>query len=176
METGIEKSGADAGGRPTKYKKEFNKLVYQLCLLGATDKQIADALNISVSTLNEWKLKRKGFSESLGRGKILADAKVAAGLYKRATGFFFDETVHEKIEIKDEAEINPGEGEADQEIKIDAYKKKVTTKYQVPDTGAALAWLKNRQKSLWREKQDIGLDDLSNEVLDMLIKKIKGTE
>lgn len=176
METGIEKSGIDAGGRPTKYKKEFNKLAYQLCLLGATDKQIADALNISVSTLNEWKIKRKGFSESLGRGKVLADAKVAAALYKRAQGFFFDETVYEKLELQDEAEIKPGEGDATQEIKVDAYKKKVTTKYQVPDTGAALAWLKNRQKSLWREKQEIRWEDLSEEAIDMLMQKLKGAQ
>jgi hypothetical protein len=29
-------------GRPTKYKEEYNEQAYKLCLLGATDKELAD--------------------------------------------------------------------------------------------------------------------------------------
>jgi len=82
----IEKQGA-AGGRPPKFRKEFTNTVYQLALLGATDDQLAEAFDITVSTVYEWKKKYKGFSEALRRGKLKADGQVAQGLFRRATGF-----------------------------------------------------------------------------------------
>ena len=42
-----------------------------------------------------------------------------------------------------------------------------------PDTGAAMAWLKNRQKGKWRDKQDI---EHSGEVgIASLFEKLNGT-
>ena len=36
--------GNKGGGRPTKFKKEFSKIAYQMCLLGAKDEEIAKLL------------------------------------------------------------------------------------------------------------------------------------
>lgn len=58
-----------------------------MCLLGATDAQMAAALDVSESTLNLWKLKHPGFSESIRQGKDLADGKVAESLFKVACGY-----------------------------------------------------------------------------------------
>lgn len=125
---------ANAVGRPTKYKDEYCKQVYKLSLLGATDKELANFLEIQESTLNDWKLDYPEFSESIKSGKEEADAVVADRLFKRATGY-----EHPEIDIK------MFQGEI---IKTDLIK------HYPPDTTAAIFWLKNRQKDKWREKTE----------------------
>ncbi len=148
------------GGRPTDYKPEFNDQVYKLCLLGATDKEIADFFEIAESTLNLWKKEKSGFSESIRAGKINADAEVAKSLYKRATGYQYDEITYEKV----------GEGQTLTEVaetglesvKSDLYKKKVVTKEVAPDVAAQNIWLKNRRGRVtadaqrWADKVETG--------------------
>ncbi len=122
-------------GRPTGYKKEYSEQVYKLCLLGATDADIAGFFNIRESTLGNWKNKYPEFLESIKRGKTFADANVAERLYQRAMGY---EHPEDKI-FNDNGDplIVP------------------TTKHYPPDTVAAIFWLKNRQKREWRDKQEV---------------------
>lgn len=124
-------------GRPTRYLKAYDEQAYKLCLLGATDERMADIFNIAVSTLNLWKLKHTSFSESLKKGKAFANADVAEALYNRARGYSHDD------------------------VHIANYMGKpiITkiTKHYPPDTGAAMAWLKNREPVLWKDRQDINL-------------------
>jgi len=42
-------------GRPTKYDEKYNEQAYKLCLLGASDKDMADFFQVTESTLNLWK-------------------------------------------------------------------------------------------------------------------------
>lgn len=44
-------------------------------------------------------------------------------------------------------------------LKSSLTKKKIVTKMVAPDPGAALNWLKNRQKKLWRDKVEHGFTD-----------------
>lgn len=122
-------------GRPTKYNESFNEQVEKLSKLGATDAELADFLNIAESTLNDWKLDYPEFSESIKRGKILADSNVADRLYQRAMGFEHDS---EEIKIAD--------GEV---VRVPI------RKIYPPDSTAAIFWLKNRRSKEWREKQEI---------------------
>lgn len=121
-------------GRPTSYSKDYNEKVFKLCLLGATDKDIADFFGIVESTLNEWKLKYPEFSESIKKGKQAADANVGAALYSRAIG-------HTKKDCEE----------------VFQYKGKIVranvAKYFPPDITAIIFWLKNRQPDKWRDKQ-----------------------
>jgi hypothetical protein len=71
-------------GRPTEYNKKYNDTVKGLCLLGATDAQIADCLNVSEKTLNRWKKRYPEFCQSLKDGKVKADTDVATSLYQKA--------------------------------------------------------------------------------------------
>lgn len=122
-------------GRPTKYNESFNEQVEKLSKLGATDAELADFLNIAESTLNDWKLDYPEFSESIKKGKILADSNVADRLYQRAMGFEHDS---EEIKIAD--------GEV---VRVPV------RKIYPPDSTAAIFWLKNRRSKEWREKQEI---------------------
>lgn len=132
-ENGTEKRA----GRPTKYKEEYAQQAYKLCLLGATDKDLADFFDVAESTINEWKLEHEEFSEAIRRGKVVADAEIANSLYHRAKGYKHPE---DKIfQVGGKPLIVP------------------TTKHYPPDTAAALIWLKNRQKDKWRDKQDVSL-------------------
>lgn len=121
-------------GRPTDYREEHNELVRKLCLLGATDKEIAECLNVAESTLNLWKNKYPAFSEALKDGRERADARVGERLYQRAMGYSHPE---EKI-------FNHN----GKEMRIE------TTKHYPPDTVACIFWLKNRQKDRWRDVKD----------------------
>lgn len=132
----IAERGKNVGGRPTEYKPEYDEQCYKLCLLGATDKEMADFFKVSESTLNLWKDKHEGFSESLTRGKILADANIAKSLYHRAKGYEHVETITATFQgkITDTMDV---------------------IKHYPPDTPAATLWLKNRQPAKWRDTQNI---------------------
>lgn len=151
MTTDKEKKPKHPGGRPTKYTEVDLEQVTKLCLLGVTDEEIADFLNICEATLNNWKKEYPEFLESIKNGKEYADANVAKSLYNRACGFDYDEVTFEKLDNKVNLMMSTAEG-----IKTeDCYKKKVVTKKVAPDTGAAFIWLKNRRSGEWRDKQEI---------------------
>ena len=122
-------------GRPTKYDPKYIEQVYKLCLLGATDSDMANFFNISEATLNNWKIEYPDFLESIKNGKERADATVAESLYKRANGY-----EHEDIDIK------MYEGQI--------IKTKLIKHYP-PDTTAGIFWLKNRRPKEWRDKQEV---------------------
>lgn len=120
-------------GRPTKYKEEYNELVYNYCLLGAIDDELATFLDVHVSTIHQWKLDYPDFSDAIKRGKEIADMKVAQALFHRATGYS-----HPDVDIK------VIEGEVVQTELV---------KHYPPDATSIIFWLKNRQKDKWRDKQ-----------------------
>jgi len=142
------------GGRPTKYKPAFNTQAYKLCLLGATDKELAEFFEVQESTVNNWKIEYPRFLESLKRGKLKADAIVAEKLFRRATGYS-----HPDIDIK---------------VINDKIVKTPLIKNYPPDTTAAIFWMKNRRKDNWRDKQviDIDLDGMSEEDAKKVAKYI----
>lgn len=140
-------------GRPTTYKSEYCEQAYKLCLLGFTDDDLAAYFNVHQDTIYEWKKVYKLFSESIKRGKEIADIEVVESLRKRAMGYQYDEVTYEKIEMKID-----GIAEED-DIKTEANKKKVITKEIAPDVTAQIFWLKNRQSKRWRDKQEVGITD-----------------
>ena len=130
----------DLGGRPTKFKPEYIEQSRKLCLLGMTDKEMADFFGVSERTLHGWKKSQPGFLQSLKSGKDLADAEVASKLYHRATGY---EHADLDIRVIDEKIV-----------------KTKLVKHYPPDTTAAIFWLKNRNPGRWRDKPDaLGLED-----------------
>lgn len=124
------------GGRPTKYREEYAEQAYKLCLLGATDKEMADFFGVDESTIIEWRKVHEQFSQSITRGKMIADANVADRLYQRALGYS-----HNAVKI-----FMPAGAESP------VYADYV--EHYPPDTPAASLWLRNRQPAKWRDKQE----------------------
>lgn len=121
-------------GRPTLYKSEYDEQAFKLCLLGATDADLADFFDVNEDTINEWKKVHPTFSESLKKGKLVADANVANRLYQRALGYEHEED--EIFNYRGKPVVVP------------------TVKHYPPDATSAIFWLKNRQKDKWRDKHD----------------------
>lgn len=141
---GNQISVGNNGGAPTDYLPEYSEQAYNYCLLGATDKHLADFFGVHESTINNWKKEYTEFLESIKRGKEQADVEIAQSLFKKAKGF------HQKVlkAFKVRNTIN-GEGSTESiEIAEDEL-------YFPPDTTAIIFWLKNRQPELWRDKQEI---------------------
>ena len=145
-------------GRPTEYKEEYCAQVEKLCKLGATDKEIADFFDVNKATINRWKREYPEFCASVKKGKLWADAEVAHSFHKRATGYQYDEVTYEKLAVSETGMAVDDEGDIE-DTKKEAYKRKVVTKEVPPDGGAALNWLKNRQKDKWRDKIETGITD-----------------
>jgi len=158
-----------AGGRPRKYDPSLNDIAYKLCLLGCTDQQLADFFEVAIDTINYWKKQYPEFLNTLKAGKIKADAEVAATLFKRAKGYQYTEETFEKVDSKEVLDITGTDA-----ITQPAYKKKIVTKHLPGDVGAIVMWLKNRQRMLWKDKQDIGLEfqNLTDTQLDEIIERL----
>lgn len=138
--------GIEKVGRKTKYKTKFDDSAYKLCLLGAIDKEIADFFDVCERTLNYWKKEHESFKIALQNGKIIADTEIAQRLYKRAYGYeYFEETE----EMAPDTCSPTGFAVR--------YKKRVK-KEMPPDTGACMAWLKNRRPENWRETKAVELN------------------
>ena len=125
-----------SAGRPSDYDSEKTpKQAKKACLMGATDKDLADFFGVSETTINNWKNEHPEFLESIREGKDVADAKVAKSLYERALGYEHPE------------------------VHVSNYQGKITltelTKHYPPETTAAILWLKNRQSGKWRDRREV---------------------
>ncbi len=121
-----------AGGRPTKFKKEFVAQAAKLAALGATDREAADFFDVDEATIHRWKHAHPEFCESLKVGKEQADDRVEQSLYRRALGYSHDAV---KIAINAEGKVTEAP----------------FTEHFPPDTTAAIFWLKNRKPEKWRD-------------------------
>jgi hypothetical protein len=123
-------------GRPSVYRAEFAERAREMCFDGATDADLALEFRVHVDTINAWQHRHPAFREAL-KAKSVADGKVVASLFERATGYS-----HKAVKIF----VNPSTGKET----IVEY-----TEHHAPDTTACIFWLKNRQRNQWRDKQDV---------------------
>jgi hypothetical protein len=86
---GNQYARGNKGGRPTKYKPEFAEIAEKLCAKCAfTDAQLADWFEVSVRTINEWKLRHLEFAEALKTGKAETDDLVERGTVAGIIGYY----------------------------------------------------------------------------------------
>ena len=128
----------DGPGRPSHYKPEFAEQAFELCLAGATNRDLAETFEVGHSTIDNWLHKHPEFAQAVRRGRALADGKVAHGLYARAIGYSYETT---------RVVLCKGEPVALQQ-----------TVHKPPDVRAAIFWLRNRRPEQWcdRWRDDAG--------------------
>jgi hypothetical protein len=143
-------------GRPSKYKgEETDKQARKLCMLGATDEDLANFFEVAVTTIDNWKKEHDGFLGSLKESKDELDAQVVRSLFQRAKGYNCPDTKF----ATHEGQITDSQ---------------TYTKHYPPDTTACIFWLKNRQKADWRDKTEIETNPSEEiaEVLKEVAKKL----
>lgn len=134
-------------GRPTKFTPQVAGALFELAKLGYTDKEMAAAIDVAESTLNEWKKERPDFFEQLKGAKAIADDQVERSLFERATGYN-----HAAVKIQ-QYEGTP-----------------VITPFVEhcpPDVEAQRFWLKNRRPDKWRDKVEM---DVTTDFAQKLIR------
>jgi hypothetical protein len=134
---------------------EHCELARRLCLLGADDVILAEVFGISESTLNKWKCQSPEFKDALRQGKVVADAAVAAALYKSAVGYRAT-----NVTI----------------IESERGSKTVRTEVDVPpDSRAAVHWLACRQPQQWAlNKNEPPLDPVAISKADAALEALIG--
>jgi len=113
---------------------------------GATNREIAHALDVAEGTYYRWLHEHPELREASKLGKEAADERVEQSLYRRATGYSYDA------------------------IKIMQYEGAVIVEPYVehvpPDTNAASLWLRNRKPAEWRDKTEV--EHSGNVVVEMV--------
>jgi transposase-like protein len=145
-------------GRPhenlyDKWIKGKEEIIVSACRNGATVEDLTRIIGCGKTVFHKIKKEFSEFSELLKESKEEADLKVENALFKRACGFEYEETTNE-------VRLNQ-DGSAGQIVSV-----KKTKKIIPPDTGAAMAWLKNRQPEKWKDRHD--LDVTINPFLDLM--------
>ncbi len=111
----------------------------KLCLLGATNDDLAEFFNVDVATIERWLSGKPDFCGAVKGAKEELDGKVVRRLFERATGYSHPD-VH----------ISNYQGEITQTPLV---------KHYAPDTTAAIFWLKNRRPAEWRDRMEhVGKD------------------
>ena len=146
MEKGIEEN--NLVGRPSKYNDAYTEQAYKLCLLGATDKDLADFFDVTETTINNWKLEFVEFFESIRKGKKIADMEVANSLYQTTQ----DRVVFEQVPFKTKNVYWNDEGKRVEEEKVEIIE---VEKIIPADFRSQQFWLKNRSSNNWRDKQEV---------------------
>lgn len=129
-------------GRPGKYEAVVKPRLDDIkkwAISGCTNKEIAAALGIAVSTFCEYMNKFSELRDSVESQRIAGVPEVKLALYRKAIGFKYEET--KKVKRKDE--------NGDEVITIE-----ITEKQSLPDSNAIAMYLRNYDKE-WRDKDAI---------------------
>jgi transposase-like protein len=148
-------------GRPSPYNPDIHpETARSLARKGKTNLQIAQAIGVSLDTIQVWINQYPEFSEALKEGKAPADAKVEKSLFQRAIGYKYTEK--KVIQLPD-----------------GTIRKEVTEKEVAPDVTAQIFWLKNRLPDEWRDKSNLehsGPGGTPIPISQVDVEKILGTK
>lgn len=140
-------------GNPFKYKPEYANIAKKLYEMGATDYEVAEAFDVSTTTVKRWLIEHVEFALSSKASSETCTDRVEKSLFNRAVGYTFES---EKV-FNYQGEIVRAK----------------TLEHVPPDMSAAQFWLKNRRKDNWRDdnrdKPPVLPEDALNAKLDALL-------
>lgn len=142
-------------GRKSKYdthvKPRFEEII-KWCKRGATDKEIMKSLGISKNAFYDYKNKYEEFNDLIKNNRIDALEEIKNALFKRATGFQYDEKKEIKQYIDYPEEVKNYLNEQGFNLfglgKPVLVKTEKTTKMVVPDPASCLILLKHWDKDI----------------------------
>jgi hypothetical protein len=103
---------------------------------------VAHQIGIPVALLRQWLRDHPELSAAVTEGHRTADAKVIEALYKRATGYDYENS--ERLVTKHKVKGQTTETQT----------ARKTQHHLPPDTRAILFWLKNRRPDQWSDTPD----------------------
>lgn len=122
--------------RKIKYRPSFVAQVEELRAAGQTEKQVAHALEVTPSTLYQWRNMYPAFGDAWKRGTDRASGIVEESLFRRAVGYEARKT---RIAFDKDGNV----------LRAD-YREHVPA-----DVGAIKYWLGNRASDRWQDRQAI---------------------
>lgn len=141
FEERARKGGKKAGTGRAIYTPAFAVIARTMCRMGALDKDLAEAFDVCLASIKNWRAEHPEFAEACAIGKAAADDMVEQALFHRAIGY---EHPAEKI-FNHNGTIVRAE----------------TIERYAPDTGAAAFWLKNRRPKTWRDRHELEVTDVT---------------
>ena len=130
-----------------KYDNDYPMQAYKLCLLGATNKELAAYFGVSLTTITAWKKTYPAFEDALNRGKKAADMEVAHSLYQAT----LDRVVATRQAIKCKEVYYDDKGKRVETERIEI----VEVEKHIPgDFRSQQLWLRNRNPKQWSQKPE----------------------
>jgi transposase-like protein len=124
---------------------------------GLSYKDIAQKMGITEPTLIKWRHKSEIIQEACTWGRDRADLFVESALFKRATGYSYEEV------------------QTTQDSKRRVLERKITKKEVPASTTAAIFWLCNRKPKEWKNQKYEHTDNQESlNKLDAVLKRIDG--
>lgn len=114
-------------------RDNFLEEVTNYCLLGADDEQLGMFFNVGKDTIEHWIMIHPEFASAVADGRDIADAQVAAAMFKRAVGYEYEAA---RLVVQNGHAI-----------------VHAVTEHVPPDTKAGVFWLTNRARRQWRERR-----------------------
>jgi len=125
-------SGIATQGR---YQAGFDKLAFGYALLGATDDEIAQLLEVSPASVSRWMVEHPSFRKAVKKARVDDSVRLVKNLHRAGNGYSHRET---KV-------FNVG-GEL---------KSIDVTKHYPPNVAAIQEILRNRQSDKWRDTKQV---------------------
>ncbi|MCR5863054.1 hypothetical protein LRS05_13370 [Flavobacterium sp. J372] len=141
------------------YNDDYPVQAYKLCLLGATNAELAGFFNVTKRTITTWKKFHSAFNDAITRGKKVADMEVAHSLYQATIDRII--TTRQAIKCKEIYYDENGKRVEKERIEIINVEKHVPACFR-----SQQFWLRNRNPKLWGGKFDDG-DDVAPESVQL---------
>lgn len=136
---------------------------------GLTDEQIATNMGISRSTLNVWKEKYSDISDSLKKGKEVADYIIENELFKSAQQQII--TIQEPVKVRTEKQ-KVGSGKV-----VEEHIEYVDKQIVIPgNVTAQIYWLNNRRPGKWRNTREGSKSTNDADVIDSFLEVMENDQ
>lgn len=149
------------GGRPkSEPTPQIITLAYNLCLMMADNKKIAELCGISTTTFDRWMQDYPEFSGAIREARDICNSKTVRAMYDKAIGYDYIERTYEHQTLTDAEGLTLLDENGN--ARTARVLVKEVHKHQPPDVPAAKFFLYNRTKTLdpadqWNDKQHLDL-------------------